>query len=77
MSKIQHFTSDHHGVVAFIDKREQIHSARCQPRDIEVVDPCPTTLTEREWNDLREEIAVEIRRNMGEPEIGVRKNLKF
>jgi len=70
MSKLQHFTSDDHGVVAFIDKREQVHSARCQPRDIKIVDGPDT-------DEMREEIAVEIRRNMGEAEIGVRKNLKF
>lgn len=75
MSKIQHFTSDHHGVVAFIDKREQVHSARCQPRDIEILEPVGITADESDY--LREEIAVEIRRNMGEAEIGVRKNLKF
>lgn len=77
MSRIQHFTSDHHGVVDFIDTREQVHSARCQPRDIKLVRPTSGSLTKQDDRDLREEIAVEIRRNMGEPEIGVRKNLKF
>jgi len=57
----------------FIDHRSNIHSAKAEPRDIQILDKVPPEVE----RFLREEIAVDIRLNEGCPEIGCRKNLKW
>ena len=64
----QHFQSHRFGSIVFRDRRQQVCSALCQPRDIEIVngpdDP-----------RLLEEIAVDIRLGQGRHPIGVARQL--
>lgn len=66
----QHYSSERFGNAVFIDRLEQgAHTRPAHPRDIEVLvgDQDPRLL---------EEIAIDIRRGQGMPEIGIAKNLQ-
>lgn len=69
MNRVQFFFSDKHGEVEFIDKRQTIHSAKCQPRDIELIS-C------KRDKRLLEEICVDIRIGQGNNPIGIAKGMK-
>jgi hypothetical protein len=58
------------GPVIFVDTNEMVYSSYCQPRDIVIV-------RGPDGNRVKAEIAVDIRRSQGHPEIGIAKNLKF
>jgi hypothetical protein len=69
MNRVQSFMSEKHGEVKFIDKRQTIHSATCQPRDIELIE-C------KHSKRLVEEICVDIRIGQGNNPIGIAKGMK-
>ena len=57
-------------VVVFVDRRQAICSAPCQPRDIQIIEGPDT-------DKVREAIAIDIRLGQGMPAVGVAKNLLF
>ena len=66
---IQNYYSERFGSVTFTDKRSKVYSAKCQPKDIEVVsgDNCEA---------LREEIAIDIRLGQGNEQVGIARGLR-
>lgn len=77
MTSTQYWTDHDHGVVRFIDNRENHHSVLAQPRDIQLVRPLPGTITTDDVTRIREDIAVNIRVAQGANPLSVRKNLKW
>lgn len=59
--------------VAYRDKAAAVASALPHPRDIEILTPVPAGHRRR----LREEIAVDMRRCAGTPDVGLRKGLRY
>jgi hypothetical protein len=58
------------GEVIFRDTKEMVYSSYCQPRDIIIVSGPDT-------QDVKEEIAIDVRLGQGHPQVGVAQNLKF
>lgn len=69
MQRLQHFTTSCGTEVAFIDMKESQHSAKCQPRDIRVIDG-------EDSPKVREEIAIDVRIGQGCNPVGVAKGLR-
>ena len=61
---------DHNGeLIKFTDAKANYHSAKCQPRDIEIITAGAP--------DVREDIAIDIRLGQGFPVVGVAKGLLY
>lgn len=56
--------------VVFRDKKQNVHSQPCHPRDIEIIEGPDN-------NKVKEAIAIDIRLGMGMSPVGVAKGLKF
>lgn len=68
-------------VVEFTDKKPNHHSAKCQPRDIDIVSVHKAgkllRLRERDVTKLEEAIAIDVRHGQGFSDIGIAKGLLY
>lgn len=62
------------GAIAFVDMSANVHSALCQPRDIQVL---RFDLDAKQVRNLQQDIAVDIRIAQGVPVHKASKKLKF
>lgn len=70
--EIQRYTLDDGTIVRFRDEKQNLHSGKCQPRDITLIDGSYAAATE---HDIRHAICLDVRRGQGYPEVGLAKNM--